>query len=108
MHLQVVHVNQCFGATNCVDCWPYEPLEVYQIVLIVCAFCSVVLGLLGARAYYIYRVDLKIRGVSVLYTFRMNIEIHLLDPLRSHRCIHTAPVDGSDKWVRAYYFYRWV
>lgn len=53
-HTQVAHVTKCYGAVNCVDCWPdHYVLEVYQIVLIVCAFCLVVIGLCGARAYFV-------------------------------------------------------
>jgi hypothetical protein len=64
--MQLVHLSECFGATNCVDCWPYKALEVYQIVLIVCAFCLVVLGMLGVRAYFVLKV-IKLNSVVRMY-----------------------------------------
>uniref|UniRef100_A0A7S3QRF9 Transmembrane protein n=1 Tax=Dunaliella tertiolecta TaxID=3047 RepID=A0A7S3QRF9_DUNTE len=54
--VDVVHMIHCYGETNCVDCWPYEVLEVYQIVLIVCAFCLSVIVILGVRAYMVMSV----------------------------------------------------
>lgn len=49
-------MSNCYGETNCVDCWPYEVLEIYQIVLIVCAFLLSVIAILGIRAYMVLQV----------------------------------------------------
>lgn len=57
--MQLVHVVNCVGKTNCVDCWPYKWLTVWQLVLAVTAAMVGTAGLLWLRLELMHRLEGK-------------------------------------------------